>query len=37
VLWFFLSLIIGVLVAATLVIVLKQLSHTDAEEITATA
>jgi PTS system fructose-specific IIC component len=37
VLWFFLSLIIGVLVAAALVIVLKQLSHTDAEEITATA
>ncbi len=37
VLWFFLSLIIGVLVATSLVIVLKQLSHTDAEEITATA
>jgi PTS system fructose-specific IIC component len=37
VLLFFLSLVIGVLVAATLVIVLKQLSHTDAEEITATA
>ena len=37
VLWFFLSLIIGVLVAAALVIVLKQLSHTDADKITATA
>jgi PTS system fructose-specific IIC component len=37
VLWFFLSLILGVLVAAALVVVLKQLSHTDAEKVTATA
>ena len=37
VLWFFLSLLLGVLVAAALVIVLKQLSHTDAEKVTATA
>ncbi|MGA9746853.1 MAG: fructose-specific PTS transporter subunit EIIC, partial [Nocardioides sp.] len=37
VLWFFLSLIIGVLVATALVIILKQLSHTDAEQVSATA
>ena len=35
--WFFLSLAIGVIVAAALVIILKQLSHTDAEQITAAA
>ncbi|RYU12410.1 PTS fructose transporter subunit IIABC [Nocardioides iriomotensis] len=35
--YFFLSLLIGVLVAAGLVILLKSLSHTDAEEVTATA
>ncbi len=37
VLWFFLSLAVGVVVAAALVIILKQLSHTDAEQITAAA
>ena len=37
VLWFFLSLVVGVLVSAALVVILKQLSHTDADKITATA